>query len=321
MISDKNKNIYQAWCANNEELPLFMRPYWLNAVCGNQWNVSISYSKDGEIIGVMPYLEPKGILRISKMPKQTQFLGPWIVYPSANSKNGSEPKDIISMENKILNDLIKKLPKYSFFRQKFSYRIKNWLSFYWNNFEQTTNYTYHLYLDQDEQKIFDGFRSSIRRNIRKALKNVTVSSDLSLKAFYEINKKTFTRQSILIPYSESLVKDIDMEMVARDQRKIFFAKDSDGNIHSAIYIVWDKDTCYYLWGGGDPAYRSSGATSLLMWEAIKFSKEKGLKIFDFEGSMIQPVERYVRSFGATQIPYFIVTKKSRLMKLIFGIFK
>jgi lipid II:glycine glycyltransferase (peptidoglycan interpeptide bridge formation enzyme) len=225
------------------------------------------------------------------------------------------------MENKILSDLINKLPKYSFFRQKFSYRIKNWLSFYWNNFEQTTNYTYHLNLDQDEQEIFDGFRSNIRGDIRKAQKNVIVSSDLSLKAFYEVNKKTFARQSLSIPYSESFVKDIDMEMAARDQRKIFFAKDSDENIHSAIYIVWDKDTSYYLWGGGDPAYRSSGATSLLLWEAIKFSKERGLKIFDFEGSMIQPVERFVRSFGAMQVPYFIITKKSRLMKLIFGLLK
>ena len=319
MITDKDT--YITWCEDNDKLPLFLCPYWLNVVCGDQWNVAISYAKDGSIMGVLPYAEPKGILRISKMPKQTQFLGPWIVYPPANPKKGLEVKNSISMENKVMLDLIKKLPKYSFFRQKFSYRITNWLSFYWENFEQTTHYTYHLSLDQDEQKIFDGFRSNIRGDIRKAKKNVIVGSDLSLKAFYEVNKKTFSRQSLSIPYCESFVKDIDVEMVDRDQRKIFYAKDSDGNIHSAIYIVWDKDTCYYLWGGGDPTYRSSGATSLLLWEAIKFSKEKGLKIFDFEGSMIQPVERFVRSFGAAQTPYFVITKKSRLMKLLFGLFK
>jgi hypothetical protein len=40
------------------------------------------------------------------------------------------------------------------------------------------------------------------------------------------------------------------------------------------------------------------------------------KKFDFEGSMIEPVEKFFRAFGATQMPYFQVKKtNSRLLKL------
>lgn len=61
--------------------------------------------------------------------------------------------------------------------------------------------------------------------------------------------------------------------------------------------------------GADPRYRSSGAASLTMWEAIKFAATV-TKRFDFEGSMIEPIEQFFRSFGAVQKPYFTISKVS-----------
>lgn len=77
----------------------------------------------------------------------------------------------------------------------------------------------------------------------------------------------------------------------------------------------DQHTVYYLLGGGDPELRTSGATSLLMWEGIRWASEQG-KQFDFEGSMVEPIERFFRSFGARQIPYFGIEKcHSALVKV------
>jgi len=39
-------------------------------------------------------------------------------------------------------------------------------------------------------------------------------------------------------------------------------------------------------------------------------------VFDFEGSMIEPVERFFRSFGAQRVPYFGITKNRHLFKLL-----
>jgi hypothetical protein len=67
-------------------------------------------------------------------------------------------------------------------------------------------------------------------------------------------------------------------------------------------------------GGGDPALRNSGATSMVLWQAITFAATV-TKRFDFEGSMLEPVERFFRAFGARQTPYFRVTRSGRLMRL------
>ena len=56
-------------------------------------------------------------------------------------------------------------------------------------------------------------------------------------------------------------------------------------------------------GDGHHEDRNSGATSLVMWQAIQFVATVS-QVFDFEGSMIEPVERLFRGFVAFQTPYF-----------------
>ena len=44
-----------------------------------------------------------------------------------------------------------------------------------------------------------------------------------------------------------------------------------------------------------------------MWEAITRAREV-TDVFDFHGSMLQPVERFFRAFGGHQTPYLSVTR-------------
>ena len=46
-----------------------------------------------------------------------------------------------------------------------------------------------------------------------------------------------------------------------------------------------------------------------MWHGIELASKLGL-CFDFEGSMHEPIERFFRSFGGRQIPYFVISKTS-----------
>ena len=83
--------------------------------------------------------------------------------------------------------------------------------------------------------------------------------------------------------------------------------DRAGNLHAVAFIVWQNSSAYYIAGGGDPVFRSSGAHSLVLWEAIRqVSRYTGK--FDFEGSMLPGVERFFRGFGAVQTPYFMITR-------------
>ena len=44
-----------------------------------------------------------------------------------------------------------------------------------------------------------------------------------------------------------------------------------------------------------------------MWESIKFASSFA-KEFDFEGTMVESIERFIRGFGAIQKPYFQLSK-------------
>ena len=58
-----NKERYIAWAAKQEYMPIFMQPWWMDAVCaGKEWDVLLAEDEQGEIIGAMPYLLRKLLL-------------------------------------------------------------------------------------------------------------------------------------------------------------------------------------------------------------------------------------------------------------------
>jgi hypothetical protein len=129
---------------------------------------------------------------------------------------------------------------------------------------------------------------------------------------------SFDRQGLPMPYSGAQFARHDAALAANGARQLFFAVDAQERIHSAAYLIWDKQAAYYHLSGDDPALRESGAGILLIWEAIRYASEVlGLACFDFEGSMLPAVERIRVQFGAVQTPYFFVWKYgSRTFELL-----
>jgi lipid II:glycine glycyltransferase (peptidoglycan interpeptide bridge formation enzyme) len=246
------------------------------------------------------------------MPKLTQGMGPYIKYPPDQKY---EKK--LGYEKKVMNQLIDQLPKVDYFFQNFHYRVTNWLPFYWRGYQQSTRYTYVLEDLSDLDKVFEGFDSSYKNKVRKAQKNIQIKKDMDIDRFYTINMMTFERQNIAPPYPLEFIRNHDKVLRENNAREIFYATDEMGQVHSALYLTWDGCSSYVHMVGEHPELRKSAAGILLVWEAIRFTKEElGLNRFDFEGSMIESVEQVRRSFGAKQIPYFQISKiNSRLYKV------
>ena len=302
------KEKYLKLSEGGNSIPIFSQPWWLDVVCRDSiWDVAL-VEKGDVIWGALPYYYQKDWKgkRIA-MPKLTQTMGPWIKYPK-NQKYANR----ISHEKEIMTKLIKQLPKFDSFTQNFHYTVTNWLPFHWESFKQTTRYTYILEDTSQIETLWKQLRSNIRTDIKKAeSQKVQVIKSNNIEEFYKINVLTFQRQKRETPYTLNFIKTLDDACIKHDSREILLAKDSKNNTHAVAYLVWDNKEMYYLMGGGDPELRNSGATSLLMWEGIKLASEKGLK-FNFEGSMIEPVERFFRAFGATQTPYFQIYKHNSL---------
>lgn len=297
------KEKYRELCCKEESVSLFCKDWWLDSVCGDAWDVCIVEEK-GQIVAALPYvLKSKMGLKFIQQPTLTQHSGPWL------RKNSTNYSKTISNENKRIKELIEQLPNYHYLSINMHYENQNWLPFYWSNFKQTTKYTYVLPDLSDLDNVFSSFSSSYRGKIRKAEKLVSVKMSMAIEEFYSINEKTFMRQGLDVPYSLEFVKKHDELLDKKNSRQIFYAQDDDGNIHSVLYLTWDSQSSYVHMVGEDPEFRSSGAGILLIWEAIKYTKKiLQLSRFDFEGSMIESVEKVRRDCGGIQTPYFNIYK-------------
>ena len=218
---------------------------------------------------------------------------------------------MLSHQKELLSRLIDGLPNFDLYAQKFHYSVTNWLPFYWRGFQQTTFYTYVIEDLSDLDSVFGAFDKSSRYEIRKAARQLSVRSDYDLDVLWKMVSLTFERQGKKVPYTFEYLQRIDDACVQQNARRILFAEDAKGRVHSALYLIWDKNSAYYLIGGADPELRSSGSSSLLIWEAIQFAATVTSR-FDFEGSMVESIERFFRGFGAQQKPYFYVTKSNSL---------
>lgn len=309
----RSRSSYRRVCEEAKSIPLFSQAWWLDAVAGECWGAVLAYNGQ-KVVGTHPFvLVPRLGLTVLTQPKLTQTLGPWV-----RPTDKSYPR-ALAHEKEVLGVLAEGLPNYDRYFQNWHCERKNWLPFYWRGFEQTTRYTYRIRGVEDEQTIWNGMQENIRREIRKARArfHITVRPCRSLDEFLALNRMTFARQGHKVPYSDDLVSRIDRAATARSSSDCLIAVDPSGKSHAGAYIVRQGDTAYYLLGGGDPAHRSSGAMSLVLWEAIRGQPE-GVEIFDFEGSMIEPIERFFRAFGAIQVPYFRVYRTpSRVLKATY----
>lgn len=300
------KRRYREACASGLPAPLFSQPWWLDAVAGERgWDVAVVENGEG-ILASMPYcLQRRHGFAISAQPPLTQTLGPWI------RDTGARTTKALARQKKIMDELIAQLPAMASFSQNWHYSQKNWLPFYWNGFKQTTRYTYVLPDLSSLEPIWEGLDQGARTDIRKAKERfgVRLREAPQLPDFLDLSRKTFERQGMSFPYQKDIVRRLYEACVARDAGRLLIVEDEAGRPHAGAFIVWDRASAYYLMGGGDPELRSSGATSYCLWEAIRVASCMSGR-FDFEGSMIEPIEKFFRSFGAQQVPYFNVSKTS-----------
>jgi len=310
-----NKERYRILCNDRNDIPLFMQAWWMDAVCNNKnWDV-LFYKKEEKIIAVWVYHYVKKFgFKIILQPQLTQTNGIWIDKPLNISKN-----ELISFENEVLSNLIQQFQKikFSYYDQNFHTSVTNWLPFFWKGYEQTTRYTYQINDLSNTEKCFQQFSHAKKKQIRKAEKILDIDLLLSAELFYENLQQNLNASGHNVFYSKALFMRLFKECKQRNQGCIITVRDAQKQIHAALFIVWDKNCAYNLISTINPVFRSSGASSLVVWEAIKrMSKET--KTFDFEGSMSENIENSFRQFGSIQTPYFRIRKyNSLLFKLLF----
>lgn len=289
---------------------IFEEDWWWDAVAPNGWQAITIQNKEGKTIARMPYFvkKRKGF-KFMTMPPFTQTCGPWI------APNKGKLSANLAIEKDILYAIISKLPQISNVDIVLDSTRSYILPFKWQNFRYEPRFSYVISDLSNTEEVFKNFASSIKSDIRKAEKTLTIHETQDIHILIELQNKTFERQNRTNPCSVKLLERLHKACMEHNTSKLLYSKDIDGNIHSAAYFVYDAERCYYLFSGADPKLRKSGSGSLLLWEGIKFAS-KVSKVFDFEGSNIEDIERFFRRFGAEPIVNYRIYKSNLLFTLV-----
>jgi hypothetical protein len=300
-----DKETYIQYCLQSNSMPVYIQPWWLNCVCGeNKWNVLLKMCKiQSQEILEAAFIYYMPVKKLIIMPPYTQTMGIWF-NPACEEIHYSRE---LHRKQQICEFFLEKLPKYTFFQQHFSCHFTDWQSFYQAGFSQSTRYNYILSDISNLDNLWQHFNQNIKRNIRKAEKfALHIENNIDTESFMTLNAMTFSRQG-LKAFHPNILRNLINTAHNRKQGDIFGVYTNENRLIAAIFIVWQHQTAYYIAGGIHPDFSDTGASPFLFWHVFKELSKK-IQVFDFEGSMIKGVAQFFRSFGAVQIPYYTIHK-------------
>lgn len=295
-----NKELYTEWVKSQPNMPIFMQPWWMDAVCaGREWDVILI--KDGEqIIATMPYMEcRKWWMRWIDMPQETQISGLWL-----DETKEFEAEQLTSVCNDIAAQLGEK--KLHYYYQQFPIGSPCPELFKSLGFKIKERVTFRIDDVSDLDKVIDQFSKNKKRQLQKAL-SLHAEKNITAEEFYQFHTQCLHKQNKKVFYSREFILVLEQKLRKHHQSCIVTVCNADHVPYAAALLVWDKCRLYYLMPCYDPDYKESGAGALLVLEAIKQARELGVA-FDFEGSMISGVAKHYKQFGPTAATYYSVEK-------------
>lgn len=311
---------YDLFVRQNENIPIFYQPWWLDTVCGtNNWDIFLSTDKGENIIGVLPFYKSKmKTLSVISNPFLSPYQGILLFYPPNLSSITSK----YSFETRVIRDLKDQLNDHcSFFNVSFHPSFENWYPFYWDNYKQTTRYTYLLHHIKDHEAIQANFDNKLKRQLAKSAEKYKIIQENDSRSLFTNLQKSLSKQQVNFKMTEDFLEGLFKDLTDQNQGIILSAKDINGNFASSMLLVWDKDCAYSLVLGMDESILKNDSMKLLLWESIKIAS-KQVDNYNFEGSMIENVERVFRSFGGKRTPYFNISKfRNRWVGALFTLIK
>jgi hypothetical protein len=151
-------------------------------------------------------------------------------------------------------------------------------------------------------------RDKTRNVIRRAQERFTIAEENDPERFLAFYLANLRRRGLRNTYHMPSVKAVIGECVRRGRGKIRVALDEGGSYNSAIFTVWDRRAHYYLMSTRSHD-AGNGATSMLLWDAIKSAAENDL-VFDFDGARHGADAKFFAGFGGTFRPRYWVWKSS-----------
>ena len=231
--------------------------------------------------------EVKEVYQITwhKLPKLNIYIGycPKSVIPS--------PDTMEAIKNEALKNkaILVKFEPYEKLTEKTIKRIEALKKTY--DFGQGkalfTKYTFQLDISKSEEELLKNMHQKTRYNIRLAeKKGVEIREDNSEEAFeeyWQLMEETTKRQGFYA-HTKKYHRKMWQMMTSSGMGHLLKAAYQGETLTTWILFVLNG-ILYYPYGASSNKFREVMASNLMMWEAIRFGKKQGCKLFDMWGSL------------------------------------
>ncbi len=172
------------------------------------------------------------------------------------------------------------------------------------------HYGHRLNLERSPERLFSNLEGTVRRNIRKALKEgveIEISESAeSIREFTRLNSLT-RKEHGLPPQPFEFFRQIHRKVISRGRGFVILARHGNRPVAGAVFFhIGEK--AVYKYGASDRRMQHLRANNLVMWEAVRQFAERGFGTFCF--GRTEPgndgLRRFKTGWGAEEslIPYY-----------------
>ena len=304
---------YIRLCPTLPQLPLFAQPWWLDIVCGNNWDVAITADeKSNQITGVFTYpIERKMGVSMIRLPQFTPYTGLAVIYPAAYPDHKKD-----NFQHKILTDLLAQVPQCQYWNLAFPPIVQQAGIFHHIGLSLSVRQTFLIDVRQSELQIFQNFRETTRNQIRNAEKELIITqTNNDLNTLVNLHLSNINERGIKQKIDLNLLQRLHAAGLSHECSSIWSVYDKD-MLLGMVWEVWDKEYAYLFLCEKNKAITNIKAMPLLIWHCIKRAKARGNIYFDFEGSMERGIEYFFRNFAGKQMLYLVAKKNTSLLWML-----
>ena len=308
-----NKERYCKWAAEQEYVPLFMMPWWMDAVCaGAEWDALLAEDSEGNILGAMPYLlRKRAWFKYIIMPPQTPIGGIWVT-PEVTADKWKTAEVCRQIKEQL--DAM----HLAYYYQQFlpgSLCVDALKAFGFKAKERTI---YRIDDLSDLNKLIESFSKSKRRELQKSL-SLHAERSMDVEDFYRFYAQCMSERKHKVHFTREFLLVLERKAKRLNQCEIISIHDADGHVHAAAFVVWDANYMYYLLPAYNPTYSESGAGALLVLEAMKRAREKHIR-FEFAGTFSKDSIKHYKQFNSTPTVYYGMERTYRWWSFLISWF-
>ena len=237
---------------------------------------------------------------VMPLPWRQKYFIKYIYPPAWTQQLGVFSSNTISEE--LIVSFIKAIPRKF---KKITIQFNSGNVFKHKNITERVNYI--LPLNKSYEEVYKGYRADRKNRVKQGYRNNLSIKEVNIQSLIEIGKRYYSYLNI---NNDDYLKLKKLAFYALKKKNGFITgiERNDGSILGGVLFLESKSRITYLFSVVTDEGKNKQVTSSIIDSLIK-DKISSNKTLDFEGSMIDGIADFYKSFGGKKELYYLYKQK------------